>query len=149
VTFRLVEAIHGDVAPFLLSRSLAHTVLHGAYANEVHFNKELLSNSGIGKRDVYQVALHEVGHVIGISHSTDERSIMYPTRIKTIGQKILPSDVDAFHVAAATDHELTRWRPSYGAPFTTVSGSCSSPSDQSASLNCVKTILRTFSVWPH
>jgi predicted Zn-dependent protease len=108
VTFRLVEPIHGDIAPFLLGGSLAHTVLHGAYANEVHFNKELLSDSGISKRDAYRAALHEVGHVIGVSHSADERSVMYPIRIKIIRQEILPSDVEAFYEAEAANHERTR-----------------------------------------
>jgi hypothetical protein len=101
VTFRLVESSHGDLAPFsfLLNRSLAHTVFRGRYPDEVHFNKEVISEDGIGKRALYQAALHEVGHVIGVPHSRDERSIMYPIRIRTdAGQEILPSDIEVFDV---------------------------------------------------
>jgi hypothetical protein len=108
VMFRLVEAIHGDAAPFILNRSLAHTVVRGPYPVEVHFNKELLTDNGVSKGDVYQTALHEVGHVIGIPHSTDEQSIMYPIRIRTLRQDVLPGDVEACHAAAAISEQSTR-----------------------------------------
>lgn len=76
-------AHHGDSYPFT-----ANVLAHAYYpappaaepiAGDVHFNDDLLWGAGDPRRwDVFSVGLHELGHSLGLVHSGDPVSVMYP-----------------------------------------------------------------------
>jgi hypothetical protein len=50
----------------------------------------------------------ELNRPRGVRALSDERSIMYPIRIRTLRQDVLLGDVEAYHVAAAISEHSTR-----------------------------------------
>jgi len=50
--------------------------------------------------DLYQVALHEFGHALGLGHSSDPAAVMYPTATAS-NRDVGPSDLDGIHALYA------------------------------------------------
>lgn len=79
LTFTWVAGQHGDGEPFdgqdgnILAHAFSPPMCGGTHAGQCHFDDEErwgLSHSN-GIRDIQTVALHEIGHLLGLGHRTD------------------------------------------------------------------------------
>lgn len=77
VVIRFVVGDHGDGTPF----DGRGNVLAHAYYGFAHFdNSEFWSTRlDSGSTNLYAVAVHEIGHVLGLDHSNIKRTMMYPS----------------------------------------------------------------------
>lgn len=88
---------HGDGNSFDgPSQVLAHAYFPSppnpeTIAGDMHFDEDELWQAG-GNIDVFTVALHEAGHALGLSHSSDPSAVMYPHYIGVVSG-LQPDDI--------------------------------------------------------
>jgi hypothetical protein len=90
IAIRFAEGAHGDSYPFDGPRgSLAHTFYPAPpnpepIAGDMHFDASEVWGIGNGV-DLYSVALHETGHALGLGHSDQPGTVMYPYYHQSVG----------------------------------------------------------------
>lgn len=79
IDIKFVNGEHGDGEPFDgRGRTLAHAFFP-RYGGDTHFDDdEHWSTGGSRGTDLFQVAAHELGHALGLSHSDVQDSMMAP-----------------------------------------------------------------------
>lgn len=104
IDISFVSGSHGDGAPFDgPGRVIAHTFYPPpnpeSIAGDLHF--DLSETWRIGADiDLYSVALHELGHALGLGHSDDPNSVMYPYYRKV--SQLQQPDIDAIRTLYAS-----------------------------------------------
>ncbi|XP_066103789.1 neutrophil collagenase [Saccopteryx bilineata] len=80
INIDFVERAHGDNSPFDGPNGiLAHAFQPGpGLGGDAHFDAEETWTSTSENYNLFLVAAHEFGHSLGLSHSTDPGSLMYP-----------------------------------------------------------------------
>lgn len=83
ITFRFVKKNHRDAYRFDgRGGVLAHAFFPGMkkYGGDVHFDEDETWTHGPSTgSDLFYVSTHEIGHAIGLLHSKEVNSVMYPT----------------------------------------------------------------------
>ncbi|MHC4403424.1 MAG: matrixin family metalloprotease [Planctomycetota bacterium] len=116
-TFRIgwFSGDHSDGSPFDgVGRVIAHAFFPppcgGTHAGDMHFDEdEEFAASAADGIHLGAVAIHEIGHLLGLGHSDDRQAIMFPT-------------YDPAHLTLGAD-DIAGIRELYGSPRIVLSGS--------------------------
>ncbi|KAJ6291654.1 hypothetical protein OIU76_023689 [Salix suchowensis] len=90
---------HGDGDPF---DGPGRILAHGFFPQDgrLHYDADenWSTNPAMDQTDLESVSVHEIGHLLGLHHSNDRESIMYPSiQIGTKKRDLTQDDIDGIH----------------------------------------------------
>ncbi|KAJ6291655.1 hypothetical protein OIU76_023690 [Salix suchowensis] len=90
---------HGDGDPF---DGPGKILAHGFFPQDgrLHYDADenWSTNPAMDQTDLESVSVHEIGHLLGLHHSNDRESIMYPSiQIGTKKRDLTQDDIDGIH----------------------------------------------------
>uniref|UniRef100_A0A3Q3JJC2 Peptidase metallopeptidase domain-containing protein n=1 Tax=Monopterus albus TaxID=43700 RepID=A0A3Q3JJC2_MONAL len=94
IMVEFVTSDHGDLYPFDGPRgTLAHAFGPGlGVGGDTHFDDDERWTTGKTGFNLHVVAAHEFGHALGLKHSRNPESLMYPTYKSSRGASLLASE---------------------------------------------------------
>ena len=103
---------HSDVAVYMIDEDHWHGENddNAVTMNRFHRNGRMFRSSVMIHKskvnagaDLESLLLHEFGHVLGLAHSDNNKSVMFPSLAKgQIKREILPDDMDKFKIIRTT-----------------------------------------------
>uniref|UniRef100_A0A2K6G508 Matrix metallopeptidase 1 n=1 Tax=Propithecus coquereli TaxID=379532 RepID=A0A2K6G508_PROCO len=96
IMISFVRGDHRDNSPFDgPGGNLAHAFQPGpGIGGDAHFDEDEQWTNNFRNYNLYRVAAHELGHSLGLSHSTDIGALMYPTYTFSGDVQLAQDDID-------------------------------------------------------
>jgi hypothetical protein len=141
VAIEFGTTVNGDPNPFTSLSTLAHTYYPAPpnpepIAGDMHFNPAETWHVG-STTDVYTVALHELGHSLGLGHTDNPSDVMYP--YYHFGTPLSANDIAGVQSLYGAVASLISGGTTHAPPAPTLSVSVASPIDGSSTANASDT----------
>ncbi|KAK5868420.1 hypothetical protein PBY51_009438 [Eleginops maclovinus] len=109
---------HGDYNPFDGPNGLlAHAYPPGeGIGGDTHFDEDENWTKDSSAYNLFIVATHELGHALGMSHSTDPGALMYPTYAYTEGFPLAEDDIEGIQALYGPNPNEKKVKPKPDAP---------------------------------
>ncbi|XP_068569056.1 collagenase 3 [Cebidichthys violaceus] len=109
---------HGDYNPFDGPNGLlAHAYPPGqGIGGDTHFDEDEHWSKDSSTYNLFIVAAHELGHALGMSHSTDAGALMYPVYSYTSGYPLAEDDIKGIQALYGPNPNSRKVKPKPDAP---------------------------------
>ncbi len=124
VTIAFLPLAHGDGSDFTTEYAHANypycDPTYGSFVCDVqvvHFNDQTYkwgAGNGGSIQDIETIALHELGHVLGLDHSSDPQAVMYPTApMGAVRRKLSADDINGIRTIYPTYRDIRTFEPNW------------------------------------
>ncbi|XP_068440958.1 collagenase 3 [Clinocottus analis] len=109
---------HGDFNPFDGPNGLlAHAYPPGqGLGGDTHFDEDEQWTKDSSAYNLFIVATHELGHALGMAHSTDPGALMYPVYSYTTGFPLAEDDIEGIQALYGPNPNSRKVKPKPDAP---------------------------------
>ncbi|XP_061918089.1 collagenase 3 [Entelurus aequoreus] len=109
---------HGDFNPFDGPNGLlAHAYPPGeGLGGDTHFDEDEQWTKDSSAYNLFIVAAHELGHAIGMSHSSDPSALMYPIYTYATGYPLAEDDIEGIQALYGPNPDHRKVKPKPDAP---------------------------------